>query len=134
MKRKYYYVIFVVVIIILAVLYNKQISQKNIYTIPEDKESCELEGGVWQKAGRAQGYVCIVSYKDSGKTCKDSSQCFGRCIYRNFDDNRYKNFLQRFRTGDKLRVTGKCEADSSPFKCMTEVKNGFIEQPIACLD
>ena len=132
MKRAYYLLIlFVIIFFFVWAFYSQQkLPKKEIITIPVDKESCELKGGLWKKAGMVQAYMCTIPYKDAGKTCTDSSQCFGRCIYTNFDDSRLRNVS----TGNKLQVTGKCEADSSVFKCMTEVKNGFIESAIACAD
>jgi len=66
-------------------------------------------------------------------TCSDSSECQYRCLFDE-QSGKYIAFAKNFKPGDKLKATGQCEANNSPFKCASEVIKGYIYQPIVCLD
>ncbi|MEZ5535238.1 MAG: hypothetical protein R3F02_06395 [Thiolinea sp.] len=87
-----------------------------------DAESCKQAGGDWVRGGLAGQYGCVYPATDAGKTCTDSDQCQYRCLARPED---------QLEIGQK--ATGQCQADSSPFGCRTEIKNGMAE-PTLCVD
>jgi len=85
-----------------------------------DRATCEAAGGKVTQAGLIGWEHCAIPYPDADKVCSDSSECTGKC--------RYSLPPQ----GQGL-VTGKCQADSLPFGCFAEVKNGKAT-PILCVD
>ena len=42
--------------------------------------ACATQGGSWQPICMMQKPACVLTYKDAGKACTDSSQCSGSCI------------------------------------------------------
>jgi hypothetical protein len=66
-------------------------------------------------------------------SCSDSSQCKFRCLYTE-QSEKYIAFAKNFKPGDKLKATGICETNNSSFKCASEVKKGYIYEPIICID
>jgi len=108
-----------------------------IFLIPSIR--CKSGGGSYERVGLAGNSMCIITYKDAGQSCTNSSQCEGRCIYdgRNSDgelNSGYIEFANNYKSGDKLQVNGYCEENNNPFKCSTEVINGYIEYPVLCAD
>ncbi|MEE9383354.1 MAG: hypothetical protein V3V08_08065 [Nannocystaceae bacterium] len=41
---------------------------------------CGSRGGEWGKWGRMQSEFCMEVFGDAGKTCRDSSECDGKCL------------------------------------------------------
>jgi len=108
-----------------------------IFLIPSIR--CKNSGGSYEGVGLAGNSMCIITYKDAGQSCTNSSQCEGRCIYDGRNSNGelnsgYIEFANNYKSGDKLQVNGYCEENNNPFKCSTEVINGYIESPVLCAD
>jgi len=107
-----------------------------IFLLPTLK--CKARGGNYTKVGILGSSMCVIRYDDAGKECNDSSECKDRCVYYGRDDikpgSKYYKWAMSYRSGDKFKVSGFCEENNNPFKCIAEVKNGFIETPVACLD
>ena len=100
---------------------------------------CKFKGGNYKKVGMAGNPFCVINTPDSGKDCTDSDECYGRCEYTGLDnkgifESSYLEYAIKYRPGDKLQVKGKCEENNNPFKCVAEVKGGYIETSVACLD
>jgi len=93
---------------------------KDKYASAAETELCEAIGGIISRQGLAGFEMCVVPYKDAGKTCRDSADCLGQC-----------------RTDNAVNIgestTGLCQANNIPFGCFTEVKNGRA-QPGLCVD
>jgi len=75
------------------------------------EKACKRSGGTWKPVGMARSMACITGYPDAGKSCTDSSQCKGGCLY----DHQRSNGNQVF---------GKCKEDNNNFGCSMFVKNG----------
>ena len=84
-----------------------------------DKQ-CKALGGTLQQAGRMGRYACYAQNSDGGQSCGDSSECEGDC--RAIGD-----------TPTGRRAVGRCTADSVPFGCHAEIKNGVVG-PYLCVD
>jgi hypothetical protein len=90
-----------------------------------DKE-CSAKGGSMQTAGRSGAPMCMVKYKDAGKSCKSDSDCKGQCRVALGHENRIKQ------PGEK--VAGVCQATNSPFGCFATVEKGVVDKPMMCVD
>jgi hypothetical protein len=71
---------------------------------------------------RRQTPTCVINFADAGKACTDSDQCAGKCLYE----------------GDGpppagTPAAGKCQADSDPCGCSTELIGG-VPQAGICVD
>lgn len=91
------------------------------FATPQERAACEAVGGTIQPAGLGGFENCIQSFADGGQSCRDASDCIGRCMnygdFADFDDP----------------VTGQCEASDSPFGCAQEVIGGRAEAAL-CVD
>ena len=85
-----------------------------------DPAACATQGGNWQPICMMQKPACVLTYKDAGKACTDSSQCQGSCI------------VDGTAPADQP-VTGVCKATSDPCGCMQFVENGKAGYPL-CAD
>jgi len=85
--------------------------------------NCAARGGVIDTVGRMQRQVCRVPFADAGKTCRNKSDCQGRCIYDREEGGGEP-------TG---AVTGQCQRYATQFGCFSEVDGGKIKSTI-CVD
>lgn len=88
-----------------------------------DQEDCQAGGGEVVEAGMLGMPRCITPYADAGQTCRDSSECEGRCLSYDPPED----------SADIGVLTGQCEADDSPFGCYAEVLEGK-SQGFLCVD
>ncbi len=84
------------------------------------RQSCEAEGGAWQKLGKLQREACVLSASDAGKSCSNKSDCEVTCITK-----------ERGKTGSE--VAGQCYHSTNLFGCRTYVSSG-VAQPTLCID
>ncbi|WP_109311737.1 MULTISPECIES: hypothetical protein [Ruegeria] len=49
-------------------------------SVNNGRQACEAKGGVYEVAGKAQQYVCVLPLADAGKTCEKGSDCQGFCL------------------------------------------------------
>lgn len=89
-----------------------------------DQEACAAKGGTVRQAGMLGMPRCIIPYADAGKICGDASDCEGKCLGSD-DVTDYD--------GKPGTLTGRCEADDSPFGCYSEIVNGSAG-PGLCVD
>ena len=88
-----------------------------------DVASCAARGGVVDTVGRMQRQVCRIPHADAGKTCRNKSDCAGRCIYDREEGG-----------GEPAgAVTGQCQQYATQFGCFSEVDGGKITSTI-CVD
>lgn len=85
-----------------------------------DPAACSTQGGNWQPICMLQKPACVLTFKDAGKACTDSSQCQGSCI------------VDGTAPPDQPAV-GVCKATSDPCGCMQFVENGKAGYPL-CAD
>lgn len=92
-----------------------------------DVAACEEAGGTVTSVCMFGMPQCVTPFADAGKTCSDSSECQGRCL---FDDQGLGN-----RPGPVVgeSALGNCEADSNPCGCWWEIADGKVQQGI-CAD
>lgn len=88
---------------------------------PPDAQLCSSQGGEVRRVCMLGRQMCVVPYPDAGKTCSDSSECGGRCLY----------------DGDAVQpgtpVTGYCQKDNDPCGCFSEVEDGKLGGGL-CID
>ncbi len=84
-------------------------------------EKCATISGDWRPICMRGMPACVVTYKDAGTACTDSSQCSGRCITGG--------------TGARpdAPTTGICTTNSDPCGCFQIVENGKAGYPL-CAD
>ena len=83
--------------------------------IAKKREDCVKNGGIFQVAGRAGGWICITEFADAGKECSDGSECLGKACYIYDRESTPK-------IGEPAH--GLCRRDSNPFGCHARVING----------
>jgi len=94
--------------------------------VPRDKPTCEAQGGKWGPLGGIRNRIgCNIPYSDGGKTCSDSSECQGECIF----EDQLANVLagkpvKKFIPGEP--VTGICASWRVMFGCFTYVRMGNV--------
>lgn len=89
-----------------------------------DMEACVANGGTVQQEGLLGMFRCTTPYADAGKTCRDESDCAGRCMGRD-DVTDYEA-----KPGEAV---GVCEATDSPFGCFATLQDG-TPSPFICVD
>lgn len=85
-----------------------------------DRAACEAAGGEVGRAGMIGWEHCIMPYADADKVCSDNSECEGQCRYT-------------LPPQGNQPVTGKCQVNTLPFGCYSEVVNGKAT-PMLCVD
>lgn len=85
-----------------------------------DPAACRSAGGEIQRVCLMGNPMCIMPFKDAGKTCTDSDQCMGRCLGENSPPMNQP-------------ATGKCAPTNYPCGCFTLISRG-IAQPALCVD
>ncbi|WP_352337792.1 hypothetical protein [Psychrobacter sp. 16-MNA-CIBAN-0192] len=93
-----------------------------VYPPAEIVQACIAYGGTITKVGRQQCHQCIVTYKDAGKACQDSTNCQGTC-------ERQGEFI----AAGTANQVGQCTIDSNPFGCRQLIKKGVAQSAI-CVD
>lgn len=96
--------------------------QACVYPPNEMVQACTAKGGAFSQQGMLGCYQCVVSYRDAGKACQDSSDCQGKC----------KN-TGEFLDANAKTQSGQCASDSSPFGCYQTIEEG-VTQPAICVD
>ena len=89
-----------------------------------DMEACVAGGGTVQQEGLLGMFRCTTPYADAGKTCRDESDCAGRCMGSD-DVTDYE--------AKPGATVGVCEATDSPFGCFATIEDG-TPSPFICVD
>jgi hypothetical protein len=89
--------------------------------IIETQTACSSYGGEWRPVCRMQKPACVISFKDAGKSCSDSSECSGRCT------------IQPGSIAPGKETRGSCTANSDPCGCFQLVVNGKADYSL-CAD
>lgn len=87
-----------------------------------ERKSCEAAGGEIRRDGLAGHEICVQTYADAGKACRDSADCLGRCM-----------ITGEFADFDTSTDAGQCEVNDSPFGCYQTVEDGKAT-PALCVD
>jgi hypothetical protein len=82
--------------------------------------ACKTYGGDWRPICMMQKPACVVTFKDAGKSCSDSSECSGRCQTSGS-------------APPESAVRGVCTATSDPCGCFQLVEKGKAGYPL-CAD
>lgn len=90
----------------------------------KDRDACLASGGKVEETGMIWHEICVVRFKDGGKTCTSNKQCQGGCIYP--QDKR-----ELIKKGSA--VVGVCKPDNRISGCWTTVDNGRLGRAI-CVD
>lgn len=85
-----------------------------------DPAACAKAGGAIQPVCMMQKPMCVIAFKDAGKTCSDSSECQGRCEIEG-------------RAEPMKAATGKCRSSNDPCGCFQLVEKGVAGYPL-CAD
>ena len=85
----------------------------------DSAEKCATINGQWRPICMMQKPACVVTFKDAGKSCSDSSECSGRC--------------QTSGAQPGTEVRGQCTATSDPCGCFQLVTNGKADYTL-CAD
>ncbi|HOY79266.1 MAG TPA: hypothetical protein PLN33_15730 [Hyphomonadaceae bacterium] len=83
-------------------------------------DACTKAGGNVQPVCMMQRPMCVISFRDAGKTCSDSSECGGRCEVDG-------------QAEPQKAATGKCTATNDPCGCFQIVEKGVAGYPL-CAD
>ncbi|WP_160735164.1 hypothetical protein [Altericroceibacterium endophyticum] len=86
----------------------------------EERATCEANGGFVDRRGRLQAELCIHPFVDAGQTCRDSSECEGKCIATGTPQ-------------ENGETKGQCQKDDALFGCYSEVEDGQSVRAI-CVD
>lgn len=87
-----------------------------------ERQTCEAVGGEIRRDGLAGHEICVQTYADAGQSCRDSSDCLGRCM-----------ITGEFADFDAPTDKGQCEVNDSPFGCYQTVEDGKAT-PGLCVD
>lgn len=87
-----------------------------------DPAVCKTQGGALQNVCRMGRLLCVIPFKDAGKTCTDKSQCRGECLYAGGDA----------KSGEA--VTGTCQKDNDPCGCKQPILGGKLTNYGRCFD
>lgn len=82
-------------------------------------EQCATIGGNWRPICMMGKPACVVTYKDAGKACSDSSDCSGSCRTSGAQPG--------------VEARGQCTTNSDPCGCFQLVENGKAGYPL-CAD
>ncbi|QJR80443.1 hypothetical protein CA267_006480 [Alteromonas pelagimontana] len=86
-----------------------------------DVLACLDDGGVITKVCRLGMPACVKTFSDAGQSCKDHSECEGRCL-------RQSEFVDA-----GTITTGFCSQNNDPCGCSQPIVKG-IAQPTICID
>lgn len=82
--------------------------------------ACSTAGGDWRPVCMMGKPACVVTFKDAGKSCSDSSECSGRCVTKG-----------GAQPGAEMR--GVCTTNSDPCGCFQLVTKGKADYAL-CAD
>jgi hypothetical protein len=82
--------------------------------------ACSTVGGDWRPVCMMGKPACVVTFKDAGKSCADSSECSGRCVTKGGE-----------KPGAETR--GICTTNSDPCGCFQLVTKGNADYTL-CAD
>ena len=81
-----------------------------------DRAACEEEGGqILRVDCMTQFKACVVTYKDAGSPCRDSSECLGLCL----------SHIEP-RPDPGTPTEGRCQVNNDPCRCFVEVSDGRV--------
>lgn len=104
------------------------IKEKEKFTIPKDKESCESLNGKWGRIGfELLEEVCNLSTLDAGKECTSSNQCEGSCIAELSEEDRNEAI------DGVVYTKGKCTEWRLVDGCHPFIEDGKVKG-ILCVD
>lgn len=83
-------------------------------------EQCSSISGEWRPVCMMGKPACVVTFKDAGKSCSDSSECSGKCVTK-----------AGAQPGTETR--GQCTTNSDPCGCFQLVTKGKADYPL-CAD
>lgn len=89
-----------------------------------DQAACDAAGGEVRQEGMLGLWRCVTPYADAGAICTDASDCEGRCLGSD-DVTDYE--------APPGQISGRCEADDSPFGCNAEIEDGSVTATL-CVD
>jgi hypothetical protein len=89
-------------------------------------EQCKASGGTIEKVGMIGTPACVIPTADAGKTCRDSGECQGRCLVKDWKGDHPP------RVGTQSK--GMCEASNLTFGCFAEIRRGRIATAFLCVD
>ena len=85
----------------------------------QNVEQCSTIGGKWRPVCMRGMPACVVTFKDAGKSCSDSSECSGRCVTNGANPG--------------TEVKGVCTTNSDPCGCFQLVTKGKADYAL-CAD
>lgn len=88
---------------------------------PPPDSNCAARGGTVRPVCRSRALQCVLNHSDVGKPCRDRTDCAGRCLAADTNQQPGKP------------VTGQCAATSDPCGCFQEVRGG-VAMPALCVD
>lgn len=83
---------------------------------------CKIRGGKYEAVGMRGSLMCVFSYSDAGKKCRDSSDCKGRCL---LTENSPEYF--EWENNRDISVTGNCEKENNSFGCFASIIDGHSD-------
>jgi hypothetical protein len=87
----------------------------------DTETACKAYGGNWQPVCLRGNPACVVTFKDAGKSCSDSSECSGRCT------------VTPGSVPSGTQTRGACTPNSNPCGCFQLVVNGKADFAL-CVD
>jgi hypothetical protein len=120
MKKKLLYILILVPIIVLILLLNRG---EPAQPFALDKESCDQLKGEWHPAPFGEDYLCNIPTVDSGKECKDATECQGSCLAE-IEGDYYQT--------PKMPIIGRCSEMTIVRGCLYYMEDG--EAVMQCRD
>ena len=97
-----------------------EVAAKVDWQAADSAEKCATISGNWRPICMRGMPACVVTFKDAGKSCSDSSECSGRCIAKG-----------GAQPGTETR--GICTTKSDPCGCFQLVTKGKADYAL-CAD
>lgn len=105
-------------------------------TIPNNPESCAVQGGTWHANPPGRGFFhgCEIKFPDADKSCQDGSQCqSGTCLVDEANCNGNINKYPKGNGYEKCHLKATCHNTTiPPYGCHLFLENGKILN--RCLD
>jgi hypothetical protein len=86
---------------------------------PETKAACDAAGGVWDRRGLENREGCLLRTKDSGRPCRDGTECEGDCLA---DENGFEVVDKG--PPPKGFWRGRCSEHDTTFGCYRAIPDG----------
>jgi hypothetical protein len=99
---------------------------ETVSTASLDPQQCAAQGGLMAKRGMVGITMCVVPFKDGGKTCSGSVDCQGKCFASTAIGWREHPI--------GTPAKGKCQYENTEFGCMARVEHGRIASQFLCTD